>query len=331
MVKTLLGIDIGYDSLKLALVTGKSVRKTAVVSMPVRLIKDGRVVSVETMGETIRDAVRDNGMRARGAAVALPGETVFIRNVTLPLMSEEQLRTNIPYEFRDYIPDELKNYVFDYETIENKPSEDGNPDEGKAIDLLAVAAPVAVMNETRDYLRKARMGLTTAAPAVCAFANLIRAKKPAPNAECCVLDLGNRAIRIHVFRGGNYVVTRVLETGLNMLDDVIADKFNVDTHLAHTYLITDYGGCQSCDECVAAYNSITVELMRAINFYRFSNQDSTLNDVYLCGGGAANTAFRHAIEASLMMNVHHASELVGGGDGIENCDTLIQAIGIAMS
>ena len=34
MAKTILGVDIGYDSLKLALVNGKNVRKTAVVPMP---------------------------------------------------------------------------------------------------------------------------------------------------------------------------------------------------------------------------------------------------------------------------------------------------------
>ena len=35
-------IDIGYDTLKLALVSGKQVRKTATASMPKRLMRDGR-------------------------------------------------------------------------------------------------------------------------------------------------------------------------------------------------------------------------------------------------------------------------------------------------
>ena len=51
MAKTVLGIDVGYDSLKLALVKGRQVKKTAVVPMPNSLIRAGRVVSVETMGD----------------------------------------------------------------------------------------------------------------------------------------------------------------------------------------------------------------------------------------------------------------------------------------
>ena len=63
MAKTLLGIDVGYESVKLALVSGRRVKKTAIVPMPVNLLKEGRVVSAETMGELLRTAVRQNGMK----------------------------------------------------------------------------------------------------------------------------------------------------------------------------------------------------------------------------------------------------------------------------
>ena len=35
----------------------------------------------------------------------------------LPLMTEEQLRLNLPYEFHDYIGNEMDKYVFDYAMI----------------------------------------------------------------------------------------------------------------------------------------------------------------------------------------------------------------------
>ncbi len=38
----------------------------------------------------------------------------------LPLMTEEQLRLNLPYEFHDYIGDEMDKYVFDYAMIRTK-------------------------------------------------------------------------------------------------------------------------------------------------------------------------------------------------------------------
>lgn len=336
MAKMLLGIDVGYESLKLALVSGRRVRKTAIVPMPVNLVKEGRVVSTETMGELLRGAVREHGMKNHLGAVAFSNEAVFIRNVTLPQMTAEQLMTNLPYEFRDYISDELKNYIFDYAMISGEAAKTDaeavgeNADE--SMNMLAVAAPITLIDETREYLRKAGMALGVAAPGVCSFINIIRACGGADaSREYCILDLGYRAIRMYMFRGDAHIVTRELEIGLSTLDEVIAEQFNVDVHLAHTYLVTNYEDCQNGDNCMNAYNNIAVELLRAINFYRFSNPDSKLADVYLCGGGSAITALREQIRAQLELNVHHASELVEGGDGIENCDSLIQAIGIAMN
>ena len=64
MAKTILGVDIGYDSLKLALVNGKTVRKSAIVPMPKNLIREGRVVSTETMGELIRRTMKETASTA---------------------------------------------------------------------------------------------------------------------------------------------------------------------------------------------------------------------------------------------------------------------------
>ncbi|MBQ9543815.1 MAG: pilus assembly protein PilM [Clostridia bacterium] len=337
MAKNYLGIDIGYDRLKLALVNGRTVKKTASVQMPTNLIKDGRVVSVETMGELIRKSMKDNGIHANYAALALPNEAVFVRTLTVPQMTADQLSYNVSYEFKDYISDELKNYVFDYamistpEQLRNQPArtdENGAP-LPPMMDVLAVAAPGSLIDDSRAILRKAGLRMKKAAPAVCSYIALIRALNGGMYREYCILDLGYNAIRMYMFAGEAHTATRVLEIGLSGIDNVIADAYNVDVHLAHTYLLTNNDGCQNKDFCVNAFSNISVELMRAMNFYRFNNPDSQLNDVWLCGGGAVIPALRNAIAQALDMNIHDASELIYKGNEIPNCHSFVQAIGIA--
>ena len=53
MAKTILGVDIGYDNMKLALVEGRKVLRTIAVPMPKQLVRDGYIVSAESMGELI--------------------------------------------------------------------------------------------------------------------------------------------------------------------------------------------------------------------------------------------------------------------------------------
>ena len=335
MAKAVLGIDVGYESLKLALVKGRQVKKTAVVPMPNSLIRAGRVVSVETMGDLLRTAMKQNGLRCDRAALALPNETVFIRNVTMPIMTEDQLKYNLPFEFRDYITDELKGYVFDYAMIGLKQAEESSETEdaelaGGAMELMAVAAPKSLLDESREYLHKAGMKLVKAAPTVSCFTNLIRKSGAPAETEYCILDLGYQAIRMYMFRGDRHIVTRVLEIGMSSLDRVIAEQYGVDEHLAHTYLLSNYEGCQNGENCRNAYGNITVELMRALNFYRFSNPDSHLDDIWVCGGGAMIQPLLNVLAETTDMKLHSAAELLPGKQAVEQDYALLQAIGIAL-
>ena len=174
------------------------------------------------------------------------------------------------------------------------------------------------------------MKLVNAAPTICAFQALIRAVGNSEK-EYCILDLGYRSIRMYMFSGDRHVATRVLEIGLSSLDDVIAEAYNVDVHLAHTYLLTNYEDCQNKEYCLNAYGNITVELMRALNFYRFSNPDSHLEDIWICGGGAVIRALRQSIADTMDLRIHEAGELIPGGAVVENDYALLQAIGIALN
>ena len=348
MAKTILGVDIGSDSLKLALVSGDEIKKTVVVPIPNSLVKEYRIVSPETMGELIRDTMKENGIHAKNAAIVLPNELVYVRSVTMPLMSADQLVYNLPFEFRDYITEELKDYVYDYamisslEELKETPQSESEEDAPPSLDtleplrsemeLLAVAAPVSVVEESKDLLRKAGLKMTRAAPTVSSYISLIRDKEQRGQGcgEYCILDLGYQAIRMYMFRGECHMVTRNLEVGLSSLDDVIADAYNIDVHLAHTYLLTNYNQCQESETCMAAYGNISVELMRALNFYRFSNPDSQLEDIWLCGGGAVIAPLRQSIAQTLDMRVHQADDLMPGDQALEGSYSLIQAVGITL-
>lgn len=339
--KTLLGIDMGYDSLKLALCRSGSVRKVVSAPMPNNLLREGRITSPQAMGEFIRQMVRQNGMRgASNAAVILSGETSYVRDVTMPLMSAEQLAINIPYEFNDYITDELKNYVFDYAMISTpedmeRERESATEEHSPTMELMLSAVQVGVLNDIKQVLSKAGLRLAKAAPSLCAYISLIRRAEQVRGVvedanEYCLLDLGFQNIRMYMFRGDRHIVTRALDTGLSALDHAIADAFDVDSRLAHTYLLSNYNNCQGHEACVNIYNNLSVELMRALNFYRFSNPDSEIGDIWLCGGGSVIAPLQDAIRETLDMRIHQASELIPGGDAVPECYQYIEAIGITM-
>ena len=350
MAKTILGIDIGHDQLKLALVKGKRVLRVATADMPENLLRENRITSRESMADLLRTTMKQNRLHANHAAYVLPNEAVFIKNVEIPPMTVDQLVYNLPFEFNDYITGDRKEYVFDYAVVsdpepkkgeaEAKSAEagDGEGEDAEApeptIELLAVGAHRSLLEDAQESLRKAGLRLVRTAPALCSYIDLIRAQMEFLSGfgdEYGILDLGYQSIRMYMFKRDKHVATRVLEVGMSRLDDVLADAYGVDAHLAHTYLMSNYENCQDREECRNAYESIAVELMRAMNFYRFSNPNSVLSDLWLCGGGAVIKPLADEIGDMLDLQLHPATELVPGGDGIESCNSFVQAIGIAMS
>ena len=196
MAKSCLGIDIGKDQLKLVLMKGENIVKTASAQMPEGLVRDGRIVSVETTGELIRKTMKENKIRCKEAAVVVSSGMCFLRNVTMPEMTAEQLVYNLPYEFRDYITDELKKYVFDYswnldgemsggkktkkasKKKKRKASEENEEQQESRgeMELLAAAAPLEAIDDLRLMARKAGLKLTFVAPEVSACENLLHYK-----------------------------------------------------------------------------------------------------------------------------------------------------------
>lgn len=345
MAKTILGIDIGHDQLKLALVKGNRVLRVASAEMPENLMRDNRITSRESMAELLRATMKQNRLRANHAAFVLPNEVVFIKNVEIPPMTVDQLEYNLPFEFNDYITGDRKEYVFDYAVVSDPSQKSAEGEavsaEGEAeadapepvMELLAVGVHRSLLEDAQDTLRKAGLRLVRCAPALCSYIGLIRSQQEFLSGmgdEFGILDLGFQSIRMYMFKKDRHVATRVLEVGMSRLDDVLADAYGVDTHLAHTYLMSNYDNCQDREECHTAYESIAVELMRAMNFYRFSNPNSVLSDLWLCGGGAVIQPLADTIGEMLDLQLHPATELVPGGEGVESCNSYVQAIGITM-
>ena len=378
MAKSILGIDIGANRLKLAVLTNGRVKKTVSVPVPENLYRDGRITSPDTMAGLLRETLDKNHIRVQDAAVVLSDDPLYLRVLNMPPMSEEQLTYNLPYEFNDYITGELKDYVFDYAVLslpreeelvefekeqkkgkgkkKEKKAKDGKPeaapdfppapeavepeqdearaevkDYGGAMELLAVAAPEDMILTAREVMRKAGLRLVRAAPLECAFMAVIRSSEygrtPKP-LEYCFLDLGYHAIRMYMFRGVHHMATRALDFGLSILDDVIAEHFSVDVHVAHTYFLTNFDGCQYGEYCQRAYNNIVVELMRALNFFRFSNPDSHLSGVWVFGGGAVVEPLRKTVTEGLNLKVHSITDMMPYAKDVEDIYTYAPAVGI---
>ena len=85
---------------------------------------------------------------------------------------------------------------------------------------------------------------------------------------------------------GAYDVARVIEIGGIDIDRAIAHEFGVDEHVADQYKRSNFENSQTSEAVRGVYQSIAVEIGRALNFYGFNNPNTTIEAAYCCGGGS---------------------------------------------
>lgn len=306
-----LGFDIGSGALKIAQCDGGSAKRAVVRTLPDNLVREGHIVSLEAMADFIKETLREERLPGKSCAVVLPAGTAFLRRITMPAMTVDQLTVNLPFEFRDYLTASKDKYFYDYAVNSLNPGEDGLPRE---MDLTAAAVAKETIGTYTEMFRRAGLRLKAAAPAECAYANILRtnqARLPGEEQqEFCILDLGHGATRVYIYTGSCFEATRVIEIGGATVDAAVAEAMSVDEHVARGYKEANHASAQELESARGVYTAIAVEVMKAINFYGFNNRESNLRHLYLCGGGGCVPTMRAAVAAAVELEMHSIAELL---------------------
>ena len=326
-MKKIVGIDIGGSSVKLAYFAGSTLKKAAMAPLPDNMVADGRILSMDTMADFLRQAARDNGIPLTNAAVVLPSTEVFTRELTMPAMTEQQLRYNLPYEFRDYLTAEKSKYYFDYSMRDIRRDEEGYPTE---MTLLACAALKDTVERYRAMLRRAGFRLRVLTPSECAYGGILTAwyrRTGAEKRDLGMVNLGYSATYLYIYRGHYFDSRREIDLGMAELERQVAEHCGVDIHVAHSYVLQNYNDVLSSDYARSFYARIAVEVMKAVNFFNYNNRQQELADLCLCSGGCNIGPLRQALAETTHLHLHTAQELLGDDVTLEEPWMYLRAIG----
>lgn len=320
------GFDIGEKSLKMAVYNGKKFRSTAAAEIPDNLISGGDILSVDAMAEFVRETAKQNGISKSDASVILPAELLYTRTVSVPAMTEKQLSYNLPFEFKDYITRDKSEYYFDYSVNKITYDEKGDPEE---MNLFICTVLKETIEEYRSMFRQAGFRLKSAIPAECAFVNLLTDLSKSDGNECFV-DIGYNGSRIYVYRAGIHDISRSFDIGIRDLDAVIAEGMGVESHLAHSYLESNFENVLGRDFCIDFYNRFAVEIVKAVNFYNYNSQSEGIDRICLCGGGSKIEPLCRAIQSITELKISPVEDIIGD-TGITAPSSFLKAFGAAIN
>lgn len=324
-MKNCLGIEIGHYRVKIAYVERGELKEF--IS---ERIQGMDLSNMRLYADLIKDLLKEYAIRCRNVVFVIQPEDAYVRRFELPLMTEEQLRMNLPYEFHDYIGDEIDQYVFDYAMIEQKE---------ETMDLLGAACTKELSQQFQKLAKMAHLKLVGLVPAVLGLERILeRAQEEETEDEAAmpqtegkaggqktehaektqekdyaILDLGTNALRIHFFRQGIYDITRTMEPGCKEIELIRSnDKETLrEMGVEPDPKSRDEEEQKKLDEALAdQYSTRAVQVMRVLNFYSFNHTDNTIDSLYYCGGGARYEELIDAIRDTLDLPVRSIKELL---------------------
>lgn len=310
MARTRLGFDIGSSSMKVAVLRGEGLRVEE-VRLPENMVDGaGNITLPHAFIQFLKQMKKELSLPGGPAALILPPNQVICRLVTMPRMTTQQLMMNLPYEFTDFIQGVPDQYFCDYALC--SPGEGESEEQG--VPMMAAAAAKQTLAEYVQMFSRAGIHLKSILPQEMALINLVKERREGAE-EFCFVDLGHQSTRITVVWRDRIQATRSIALGGRNLDLVVADSLGVDAFLANTYKASNYQNVLSSDAVADVCERVAVEILKVINFYQFTYRSSSLEGIYLVGGGAALPCLRKAIEDTVGLSLLPPDRLISVAGG----------------
>lgn len=300
--KLLAGIDIGADSVKVVELVPKkkgfALKGIAEEKMPADVVVDSSIFDHDKVAEVIKAALKKAGIKNNTSAIALKGNDVMAKRVTVPLDNAEEIEETFIWEAEQYIQMDIEDVSIDYEII------NVNPEMGQSEVLLAVARKELII----DYISAVEAaGLKAAVVDLESFAmqNLYEANYEVDEDTVILVNIGFSGTSLTFVRNGEYEFSRELVRGGKHLTETIAQKLGVSLEDADS-MKSDKDTIDSNKELKEIVDMFTTQLAAEIRNSQemfVSNSSQAPVRCFICGGLSALPGLLEKVEASLGIDV----------------------------
>jgi len=282
MAKTLIGFDVSTNDAIVSQTKGIAHYE----QMPGNLLDEGEIISPNTFAAFLKGLKKNAGASGNDVAVVLPERATYYLTYNCPVMSEEQIKLNLPFEFRNFVGPETGKYNYDFivDSVENDES-----GKAKTLNLIAAAGQKEVIEQYESVFKKAGLNLKLALPKEICLINLMK-KQAVEDKEYCLIGVGYEYTNVYMFKGSKLEATKAIDIGNKDIDNAISLELNVDIYDAAKYREANKEECLENKHVVKVYERIGLEVMKTINFYKYEHNESTLETAHFFDVGSGNAA-----------------------------------------
>ncbi len=289
-----MAIDISSTGIKLVELArtraGYQLKSFAMVALPRDAIVENMIIDSMAVSQALVDALEQAKPSTRQVALAVSGNAVIIKNISLPLMTEFDLEAEIEVEADQHVPYDIDEVYLDFQILGE------NPDEPGQMDVVLAACKREIVDDYQLVLSEA--GLTTKCVdcAVFALENasemmgvISPAPKDVPDGEedqaIGLINIGANLINVNIVKNGKMAFVRDQFYGGQNLTEEIQKEHNISYQAAETMKKERFHEV-SPEALDRFYVGLTSEIVRSLDFYAANHGDHPVQHLSLSGGCA---------------------------------------------
>jgi len=290
-----MGVDISSTGIKLVELSqsrsGYELVSLATVPLPRDAIVENTIIDSTAVSEALVEAINMAKPSTKRVALAVSGNAVIIKTITIPTVSEFELEAQIQYEADQHVPYDIDDVFLDF-YIQGMAADDP-----EKMDVVLAACKREVVEDYQMVLDEA--GLTAAWVDCAVFAlengaevtDLHELPKGAAVLEeedadvHALINIGANMMNINVLINGQMAFVRDQFYGGQNLTEEIQKEHGISYQAAEQLKIDDFEDVNP-EALERFYVGLTSELVRSLDFYSASRAEFPVRKLLLSGGCA---------------------------------------------
>lgn len=295
------GLDVGSSSIRIAQVAKTSsgqfqLEKIALGPTPAMAIKDGTVVDVRVLGDSIKQLYASQKFNMQKVDGVVAGQSVVIRPINMTAMTPKELKNAIKFEAERYLPYSVADAQIDGITLRN--SVDGDD---KTMEVLLVAAPKEMLRNAQEVIKQGGMhpNAIDLEPMSLVRALKVNTDPTVFEQTIALINLGANSSSINIFKAGMLRHNRTITVAGNSFTKAIGQSLNLSFEEAEKIkkdkgvIRVEKDATPVAPTTMRIYNVIIpvlteliTEIQRSFDYYRSRYRGESVDIIYLSGGTA---------------------------------------------